>query len=128
MELVFKAAAAALAAALLGLLFRRHSPESGVLLGLGAVTVILLAALPFTGPLRELARTVSGMTGEGEIYLAPILKCVGIAIVTKFSAALCKDASQAAPAAAVEFAGTVCAVSVAMPLILSMLKMIGGLL
>ena len=59
--------------------------------------------------------------------IAPIMKCLAIAIVTRIASELCKDSAQNAAAAAVELAGTVCAVSTVMPLLMSVLKMIGGL-
>lgn len=52
---------------------------------------------------------------------------MAVAIVTKLASELCREASQSAAASAVELAGTLCAFSVALPLIMSMLKMIGGM-
>lgn len=127
MELIFKAAAAALIAGAVGLLIKRSNPEVSLLLSACTVALILIAALGFAEGLRELADAVRIITGSSETLIAPVLKCVAIAIVTKIASELCKDASQAASASAVELAGTVCALSVAMPLIMSMLKMIGGM-
>ena len=42
--------------------------------------------------------------------------------------ALCADASERSLAAAVELAGTVCALSVSLPLIVSVLKLMGSLI
>ena len=67
------------------------------------------------------------ISGTASAFTAPVLKCAAVAIVTKLSAELCRDASQGAAAGAVELAGTVCALSIAMPLVMSMLKMIGGI-
>ena len=46
----------------------------------------------------------------------------------RLGANFCKDASQGAAAATIELLGTVCALGIAMPLLLSVLKTIGGLL
>lgn len=127
MELIFKAAAAALIAGAVGLLIKRSNPELSLLLSACTVALIMIAVLGFAEGLRELADMVKTITGSSETLIAPVLKCVAIAIVTKIASELCKDASQAAGASAVELAGTVCALSVAMPLIMSMLKMIGGM-
>ena len=72
-------------------------------------------------------KDLNSQAGSNETLTGPVLKCVAIAIITKVTAELCKDASQGAAASAVELAGTVCAMSAAMPLIMSMLKMIGGM-
>ena len=127
MALIFKAAAAALIAGAIGLLIKRSNPELSLLLSSCTVALIMIAALGFAEGLKDLADAVRTITGSSETLITPVLKCVAIAIVTKISSELCKDASQAASAAAVELAGTVCALSVAMPLIMSMLKMIGGM-
>lgn len=127
MELIFKAAAAALIAGAVGLLIKRSNPEISLLLSVCTVALIMIAALGFAEGLKELAAAVKAIAGSSETLIAPVLKCVAIAIVTKIASELCKDAAQAASASAVELAGTICALSVAMPLIMSMLKMIGGM-
>lgn len=128
MELLFKAAAAALTAAAVGLLIKNRNPELSLLLGAGTAALILIASAGFLKGLRELADTVKTIAGSSEALIAPVLKCVAIAIVTRIAAELCRDASQAAAASAVELAGTVCAMSAAMPLLMSVLRMIGGML
>lgn len=127
MELVIKAAAAALTAAAAGLIIKRKNPELTLLLGLCASVVILLSSLAFAKCLTELSQAVATISKSSGAFIAPVLKCVGIGIITKLSSELCKDSSQAAAASAVELAGTICALSVAMPLVMSMLKMIGGM-
>jgi stage III sporulation protein AD len=57
-----------------------------------------------------------------------MLKCLGIAFISKFGADLCRDASQSALASAVETAGNLCAAALAMPLIISLMTTIGGML
>ena len=127
MELVLKASAAALTAAIVCLLIKRGNPEISLLLSICTVSLILIAALGFAEGIRELASAVKTVAGSSETLAAPVLKYVAIAIVTRVTAELCRDSSQGASAAAVELAGTICAMSVALPLILSMLNMIGGM-
>ena len=124
MELIIKSASAALIASAAGLLIKKSNPELSLMLGLGAAAVILLSSMNFAAGLRELAETVRKMTG-GSTLTAPVLKCLAIAVITRLSSELCRDSSQSAAACAVEFAGSICALSVSMPLILSVLTMIG---
>lgn len=127
MELIFKAAATALFSAIVGLLIKRYNPEISVLLSACAVAVISIAALDFASELKTLVKTVKTLVGTSDMLITPILKCVAVAVVTKLTSELCRDSSQAASASAVELAGTLCAMSVAMPLIISALKLIGGM-
>lgn len=127
MELIFKAAAAALAASAAALLIKRTNPEISLLLGACTAALIAIAAMGFAKSLRELSDAVRTISGTAAAFTAPVMKCAAVAIVTKLAADLCRDASQGAAAGAVELAGTVCALSIAMPLVMSMLKMIGGM-
>lgn len=129
MELIVKAAAAGLLSAVIGLLIKKQNPETALLLGALTAVGILIASLGILNGFRELRDLVRSMLGSGgELLMAPILKCLAIAIVTRFATEMCRDSSQNAVAAAVELAGTACAMSAVMPLLLSVLKMIGGML
>ena len=128
MELIVKAAALALTAALIGIVLRRTNPELSLLLSLCTVVLIMGAALGFAKSFTELAQTVQRIFGVSETLIKPVLKCVAVAIITKMTSDLCKDSSQAAAASAVELAGTVCALCIIMPLLMSMLTAIGGMI
>ena len=123
-----KAAALALTAALIGIVLRRTNPEMTLLLSICTVVLIMGAALGFAKSFTELARTVQRIFGVSETLIKPVLKCVAVAIITKMTSDLCKDSSQAAAASAVELAGTVCALCIIMPLLMSMLTAIGGMI
>ena len=128
MELIVKAAALALTAALIGIVLRRTNPELSLLLSICTVVLIMGAALGFAKSFTELAQTVQRIFGVSETMIKPVLKCVAVAIITKMTSDLCKDSSQAAAASAVELAGTVCALCIIMPLLMSMLTAIGGMI
>ena len=128
MELILKAAALALTAALIGIVLRRTNPEMTLLLSVCTVVLIMGAALGFAQSFTELAQAVQRIFGVSETLIKPVIKCVAVAIITKMSADFCKDASQASAASAVELAGTVCALCIIMPLLLSMLTAIGGMI
>ena len=127
MDIMLKCAAAALAATVICLLIKRTNPEMSMLLSAGAIIVIMTAAMSFARSITELASMVKAMTENGDIMIVPVLKCVGIGAITRISSELCRDAAQSSAAAAVEMAGTLCAIGVTMPLIINMLKLIGGM-
>lgn len=125
MELIYKAVGAAISTAVIVLLIKRHNPELSTLLSLCAVTVIMLAAVSFSLELRELIRSAARFADTSDIYIVSILKCLAISIVTKLGGELCKDAGQAALSSALEFTGTICAMTVVLPLVRNMLGLIG---
>ena len=125
MELIFKSAAAAISGAVIIMLIKRHNPELSTILSICTVTVILISALTFVSELKELVRTAVRLSGTSDIYISAVLTCLAVSIVTKLGSDICRDASQAALASTVEFAGTVCAVSIVLPIVSSMLELVG---
>ena len=91
-------------------------------------SVLLIAALHWAMPFRELSETVRRMSDGKETLLAPVLKCVAAAVVTQIAADLCRDASQSALASAIETAGLFCAAAVAVPSVLSLVNMAASFL
>ena len=123
-----KCAALAVFSSLATLLVRRVNPEISFVLSAVTVTVLLLACGGVMDELLRALRETQLIFGTSAAELRPMLKCLGIAMASRFGADLCRDASQSALAAAVETAGSLCAAAVAMPVILSLMTTIGGML
>ena len=123
-----KAAALVLLSACAALLVRRTNPELGLALSVAAVCVVLLLSLTILGALSTLRDTARRVYGVSEVYLLPVIKCCAAAILARLSADLCREASQNAAASAMELLGVLCALASAMPLLTSMLSVIGELL
>ena len=125
---MLRCAAAALTAAVMGLLIKQKNPELAMLLSIVTVAMILLAAFSLFAGIWELRDTVNAIIGRHEELTAPLFKCFAVGLLTKISGELCTEASNRAAGTAVELAGTLCALSLMMPLLLGVLKMIGGML
>ncbi len=125
---MFRAVSLALTAAVLILLIQKRNPELAGVLSIAASCVLMLSVLRYLSAFQELSATVRGLLSGSETMLLPVAKCLAAAIVSRVAADLCRDASQSALASAVELAGTFCAVGISLPLILNVLKQIGGLL
>ena len=121
MALVTQAAALCVIAALLGLVLRRSNPEITLLLALAAAAAVLLA---LAEPLTELLRFLERLAEQSGVSRTPLYKTVGIALVVKVGGGLCRDAGESALAAALEFAGTVCALLTALPLLRAVLELV----
>lgn len=125
MNIILRAAVAALIASLVCQLIKKHNPEYSFVVGAAVSVLILLASSPGINALEELINCSQNIVGKSSATIKPLLKCMGIGLIGKFSADLCRDASQSAAAASVELCATLCAASAAMPIIITMLKMIG---
>ena len=91
----------------------------------------MAAALLCIGVAAEISEAYSVLaekSGVSSLLLTPVIKCVGISLVTELGAQICKDASQGAAAAFVELCGTLCALYVALPLISSLVAVVEGLI
>ena len=128
MEPMLRISAAAVCALLSCLLLKRTNPELAAALGMAAVGMILLAALNMGSGLKDFRDTLRDRFQLKETMMQPVLKCVATGIVTRLTADLCNDSSQNAVASAVEVAGSFCALGIIMPLLVSMLKMVGDFL
>lgn len=128
MESVVRLAAAAVAAALCAVVVKQHAREVGAVLALAAGALLLGAALGAIEEVRALADELGELIGLSPAVLAPVLKTVGIAILTRIAAELCRDAGEGGIAAAAETAGAAAAVLAALPLLRAVLSAITGLL
>ena len=128
MESVVRLAAAAVAAALCAVVVKQHAREVGAVLALAAGALLLGAALGAIEEVRALADELGELIGLSPAVLAPVLKTVGIAILTRLAAELCRDAKEGGIAAFVETAGAACALCAALPLLETVLAMVTELL
>ena len=128
MESVVRLAAAAVAAALCAVVVKQHAREVGAVLALAAGALLLGAALGAIEEVRALADELGELIGLSPAVLAPVLKTVGIAILTRIAAELCRDVGEGGIAAAAETAGAAAAVLTALPLLRAVLSTITGLL
>lgn len=128
MEQITQAAGVCVVAALLGLTLRRGSPETALLLSIGAVAVVLLALAEPLGALLDFLRELAERTGVPDALLRPLYKTMGIALVVRIGGGLCRDAGESALAAVLECAGTVCALLTALPLLRAVLEQLTELM
>ena len=90
----------------------------------------LLAAAELIAPVLSFLGTLQKLAGLDDAVMAPLLKTVGIGLLTQAACAVCQDAGQSSLAKTVELCGTFLAVYVSLPLaeaVLELLrKLIGG--
>ena len=123
-----KIAAICLVGIVLALLLQKNNPELAILLALAVCVGVLLFGL---GHMKSVLATLEQMARAGGLssdLLQPLLKTVGIAIVSRTGAELCRDADQKAMASVVEAAGAFSAVVVSIPLLGAVWDLLRGML
>lgn len=117
MESIVKIAVLAVVAALCAVMVKKQVPELGMVIGLAAGVLILAPSVAAIKRAKELMESLADVAGLSPVVLTPVIKTVGIAIVTKMAAEICRDAKEGGIAAFVETAGTTVALFVCLPLI-----------
>lgn len=124
MNMLGQVAAAAVIGTVCAAVVRKQTPELALIVALATVALILGKTMETLAPVRELMETLGERSGLSAAVLAPVVKTVGIALLTRVCAELCRDANESGIAAAVEIAGGVCALLVCLPLFEAVLKLI----
>lgn len=124
MEQAIQAAALCVLAAVLALTVKRGSPETALLLALGAAVVVLLSLGQALGEAAAFLEELGARSGVPEGLLTPLYKVAGIALVVKVGGGLCTDAGESALASVVETTGTVCALVASLPLLRKVLELL----
>ena len=127
MEVLWKCAALGIAASLMGLALRKEREDQALLLGLAAAAMISAAAIQSLSGLESLIRKAGDRAGLSASLTLPVLKSLGLALLGRFSAGVCRDAGQASAASAVELASVCAILCVSLPLLQSLLDLVFSL-
>ena len=123
-----KIAAAAIVAALCAVTIRKQTPEVGMLLTLAGGVMILLFCADALSDVLSVLRDIGNRSGLSDELVEPVIKIIGISLVTRITAEVCKDAKEGGLASVVEAAGTVLALTAMLPLMLAVLSLLSQLL
>lgn len=120
-------AALAVTAALCALVLRRVTPELALVLTLAAGALLMGESLTALGSLLSLAQDFAARSGLSSVLWTPVWKTVGIGLVTRLGASLCRDSGEGGLAAFLETAGAVAALATALPLVETFFDTLSGL-
>lgn len=127
MTILLKIAAVAVAGTVLGLVIKKNSPEMALMLTISLALAALYLAYDTIRAVADFVRSLAELTRIEPEVLTVVFKTVGISVVTKLSADVCRDAGQASVAAGVELTGAVTALYISLPLFKTVITMIASL-
>ena len=128
MELLVKLAALSLCVSAVTALLKKSDEALSLLLLLAAVLVGCALLLPALSDLFDFCERALSLTDLPLTLFVPVVKVTAIALVARFSCALCADAGQSALSSLLAAAGTLCALVCALPLMEALLEMVEGFL
>ena len=107
-------------------LLRKQTPEQALLLTIAILAVAAARCVSLALPLMEELRALFDRAGIEPLYLSILLRTLAAALVTRLCADLCRDGGSQALASAVETAGAVAALAIAMPLLKAVVELLLG--
>ena len=125
---VIKVAATGIIASVCAVMLRKQVPELALLIVLCAGSMILLLSSGAFSSARDFVDKISDVGGLMTETMVPVLRTAGIALITRVSSDLCKDAGEGALASAVEIAGAMIGLVAVLPLMAAVLELLGEML
>ena len=125
---VAKIAAAGILTAMIYALVRQIKPEFASVVILGGSAVILIAVADRFFEASETVDSMMRLAGLEKENVSILMRALGICVITQFAADICYDNSCSSVAAAVELAGRVGALALAMPMLKSVASLAIGLI
>ncbi|HBN85849.1 MAG TPA: stage III sporulation protein AD [Clostridiales bacterium] len=113
---------------LLVLSIKEKSPEFALGTSLITGVIVLIAVISQFDTIFDFLNRYLTIDGFNSDYIKILLKILGIAYVTQFGAEICKDAGSVSVASKIELAGKVIILSYGVPIIISLLDTVKGIL
>ncbi|HLV09093.1 MAG TPA: stage III sporulation protein AD [Halanaerobiales bacterium] len=118
----------AVLAVILIIVIRQERPELAFLLSMLTGMVILIMVIEKVGVVIELLTQLAHRAEVDLIYFNTIIKIIGIAYIGEFGAEITRDSGEKALASKIEMAAKVLIMITAIPIMLSLIESIIGLI
>ena len=105
-------------------LLKRNSGELAILLTIGACVLMGVLIVRMTEPVLTFLGKLRNLAGLDTELMTPLLKTVGIGLLTQLAASVCTDAGESAIAKLIELCGSVLAIYLALPLLEAVMDLI----
>ncbi len=118
-----------LLSAVFATVIKKQSGELSVLLSLGACLMIGILFLGFLNPILQFADRLRQLSGLDMELMTPLLKCIGITLLSQIASTVCADAGQGSIGKMIEICASALALYTALPLfeaVLTMIEKLGG--
>ncbi len=106
---------------------KRHSGELSILLSIGTTVIMAIYFFRLLQPVLSFVEELRELTGLDRSLFEPVLKCLGIGLLSQFSVNLCTDAGQTAIGRTIQVSGCILCLYVALPLFRGVLSLMGSL-
>ena len=108
---------------------KKYCGDISILITLAGAVCIGILFLRLLQPILTFLDELQELSGLDPDLLAPIIKCLGVSLLTQICVNICNDAGQNAVGKMIEISGSVLCLYLSIPLfhcVLSLLETIGG--
>ncbi len=128
MDSMIQVAVIGLMAVIFANLLRKNSKELAIVLTVAACVLIGVLLIRIAEPVIDFMEQLRNIAGVDKALMEPLLKTIGIGLLTQLCANVCADAQESAIAKMIEICGSVLALYTAIPLLEAVLQMMEGLI
>jgi stage III sporulation protein AD len=111
-------------ASILALTLKRQNPEISMAISIVAGVIIFMIVIPQLKVVLEMFYKISQNTKLDKVYIAIVLKIIGIAYISEFGVQICKDAGEGAIASKIELVGKILIMLVSAPILVALMDLI----
>ncbi len=124
MEIIIKVCAVAIFGSVAVLAVRRILPEMALSVSIVLLVFVFIFALGAVEKVLSFVFVLSENAGINKELTSPLVKVLGISIITKLATDVCREAGVLAAASCIELLGGCVAIALAFPLMMSLLSQI----
>lgn len=125
---IFKITAFAVCGAVLSLLIKEYKPSIAICIGIICALFLFFEVMSQINYIFTSALSIADNLSVNRQYIDTIIKITGVSCIARFGTEICRDAGQNAIAANLELAGKIIIVVLSLPLLISVINLILGIL
>lgn len=116
-----------LISAIFATVLKKHCGELSILLGLGTGALICIVFLKLLQPILSFLEELRKLSSLSQELMDPLLKCLGIGLLSQICVNICSDSGQTAIGKMIEISGCILCLYVSLPLFRGVISLLGSL-
>ncbi len=125
---IFKIIAIGLVTTIATIVVKQTKPEIAVFVGLAGSLLIFFEIINMLSDVFSVFNAIIAKTGVSSDLFSVLLKIIGVGYITEFSASLCADSGNTSIADKIMLGGKIVILVLAIPIFISIINIITGLL
>lgn len=125
---IFKITALAICGAILTLIVKENKPAIAICIGIICTLILFFEILGNLSYIFTSLSSISSHLSFSYEYMETIIKITGVSYISKFGTDICRDAGNAAIATTLEIAGKIIIIVLSLPVLISVINLLVGLL